>query len=55
VVGSLWSLRDDEAEVLFDAFYRHLARGLSLGAALRGAQRDAIAAGKPLAAWRVSS
>jgi CHAT domain-containing protein/tetratricopeptide (TPR) repeat protein len=51
VVGSLWPLRDDEGEALFDAFYRHLARGQSVGAALRGAQKDAIAAGHPSAAW----
>jgi tetratricopeptide (TPR) repeat protein len=51
VVGSLWPLRDDEAAVLFGAFYEHLARGSSVGAALRGAQRDAIAAGRPAAAW----
>jgi tetratricopeptide (TPR) repeat protein len=51
VVGSLWPLRDDETARLFDSYYRHLARGLSLGAALRNAQRDAIAAGAPSAAW----
>ena len=33
VVGSLWPLRDDETATLFESFYRHLARGLSLGAA----------------------
>ncbi|HVQ30121.1 MAG TPA: CHAT domain-containing protein [Vicinamibacteria bacterium] len=51
VVGSLWPLRDDETARQFDSYYRHLARGLSLGAALRNAQRDAIAAGAPSAAW----
>jgi CHAT domain-containing protein len=51
VVGSLWPLRDDETERLFDSFYLNLARGLSLGAALRNAQRDAMARGEPPAAW----
>jgi CHAT domain-containing protein len=51
VVGSLWPLRDDEAAALFSAFYDELARGKSLGAALRGAQRSAVARGLPAAAW----
>src|SRR5262249_55021015 len=51
VVGSLWPLRDDEGERLFGAFYRHLAGGVSLGTALQAAQREAIAAGQPPAAW----
>jgi CHAT domain-containing protein len=51
VVGSLWPLRDDEAALLLDAFYRHAAQGRSLGAALASAQRDAISAGLPAAAW----
>jgi CHAT domain-containing protein len=51
VVGSLWPLRDDEAAFIFDALYRHLAAGSTLGAALRGAQRDAIGAGRPADAW----
>jgi CHAT domain-containing protein/tetratricopeptide (TPR) repeat protein len=51
VVASLWRLRDDEAAELFDRFYRHLGKGLSVAAALRSAQRDMIAAGAPAAAW----
>jgi CHAT domain-containing protein len=51
VVGSLWPLRDDEAAVLFDDFYRHLGKGESLAGALRAARRDRIAAGAPPAAW----
>ena len=51
VVGSLWPLRDDEAAQLFEAFYRHLARGKSLEAALAAAQADLIAEGAPAAAW----
>ena len=51
IVASLWPLRDDEAPRLFDVFYRHLAGGSSLAASLRSAQRDAMAAGLPPAAW----
>ena len=51
VVASLWRLRDDEAADLFDRFYRHLGKGLSVAAALRSAQRDMIANGAPAAAW----
>jgi CHAT domain-containing protein len=51
VVASLWRLRDDEAAELFDRFYRHLGKGLSVAAALRSAQHDMIAAGAPAAAW----
>ena len=51
VVASLWRLRDDEAADLFDRFYRHLGKGLSVAAALRAAQRDMIAEGAPAAAW----
>jgi CHAT domain-containing protein/tetratricopeptide (TPR) repeat protein len=51
VVGSLWPLRDDDAALLFDVFYRRLDEGASLGAALRDAQRQAIRAGRPAAAW----
>lgn len=51
VVGSLWPLRDDEAERIFRDFYRHLGEGRSVGAALAEARRDAIRAGNPAAAW----
>ncbi len=51
VVGSLWRLRDDEAAVLFDRFYRHLAKGESVAGALAAAQDDRIRAGAPAAAW----
>ena len=51
VVGSLWPLRDDEAAVLFDLFYRYLASGSSVAEALRRAQEDAVRAGLPAAAW----
>lgn len=51
VVASLWPQRDDEAARLFDRFYRHLAKGDSVAAALRNAQSDRIAAGAPASAW----
>jgi CHAT domain-containing protein/tetratricopeptide (TPR) repeat protein len=51
VVGSLWRLRDREAAELFEAFYRHLREGESVGAALTAAQRDRMRAGAPPAAW----
>lgn len=51
VVATLWPLRDDEAERLFDGFYRRLGQGSSVGEALAGARRERIAAGAPAAAW----
>jgi CHAT domain-containing protein/tetratricopeptide (TPR) repeat protein len=51
VVGGLWPLRDDDAARLFDAFYRHLGEGASMGSALRAAQREAIRDGLPASAW----
>lgn len=51
VVGSLWPLRDDEAERLVRSLYGHLAEGHSVAAALAAARRDRIRAGDPAAAW----
>ncbi len=51
VVASLWPLRDDHGAALFDRFYHHLGRGLSVSAALRAAQRDRMEDGAPAAAW----
>ncbi|MCA9706940.1 MAG: CHAT domain-containing protein [Myxococcales bacterium] len=51
VVASLWRLRDDDASAIFDAFYRHLGRGLGVSAALRAAQDERRRAGAPAAAW----
>lgn len=51
VVGSLWPLRDDEAEQLVRDFYRGLAQGRSVSAALAAARRDLIRKGAPAAAW----
>jgi len=51
VVGGLWPLRDDDAALLFDAFYRRVSDGASVSAALRTAQLEAIRGGRPAAAW----
>ncbi len=51
VVASLWPLRDDDGAALFDRFYRRLAEGRSVAAALRAAQLDRIADGAPAYAW----
>jgi CHAT domain-containing protein len=51
VVGGLWPLRDDDAALLFDAFYRSIGEGARVSAALRAAQREAIRDGRPAAAW----
>jgi CHAT domain-containing protein/tetratricopeptide (TPR) repeat protein len=51
VVASLWPLRDDDGAALFDRFYHHVARGLSVAAALRAAQRDRAEDGAPAYAW----
>jgi CHAT domain-containing protein len=51
VIGSRWPLRDGDAAVLFDSFYRHLATGASLSEALKITRDEARAAGRPAAAW----
>jgi CHAT domain-containing protein/tetratricopeptide (TPR) repeat protein len=51
VVASLWPLRDDHGAALFDRFYRHLAGGRSVAAALQAAQQDRFEAGAPPEAW----
>ena len=51
VVGNLWEVRDDEAELLMGAFYRELGAGATVAAALAAARRERIAAGAPVAAW----
>ena len=51
VVGSLRPVRDDEAASIVIAFYRHLARGVSVGEALARARRDVMRSGAPVAAW----
>jgi CHAT domain-containing protein len=51
VVGSLWPLRDRATSRLISDLYRHLATGADVSTALASAQRDAIRAGEPSAAW----
>jgi CHAT domain-containing protein len=51
VIGTRWPLRDADAAVLFDTFYRRLAKGETLSAALKAARDEARAAGRPPAAW----
>jgi CHAT domain-containing protein len=51
VVASLWPLRDDEAALLFEDFYRRWRSGETLAAALASAKRARAAAGAPAAAW----
>jgi CHAT domain-containing protein len=51
VIGSRWPLRDDEAALLFDSFYRELGRGASVSAALKGAKVAAIESGIPAMGW----
>jgi CHAT domain-containing protein len=51
VIGSRWLLRDVDAAALFDTFYRHVGQGASLAQALKAAQDEARAAGRPASAW----
>jgi CHAT domain-containing protein len=51
VVGSLWPVRDDEADAFFAVFYDHLTAGESAATALQAAQQDRIRAGAPAQAW----
>ena len=51
VVATRWPLRDDDAALVMERFYRALAAGATVGTALQRARRDAIAAGRPAAAW----
>jgi tetratricopeptide (TPR) repeat protein len=51
VVAGLWRLRDDETERLMRDFYECLARGDTVGEALRAARARAVAEGAPAAAW----
>ncbi len=51
VVGSLWPVRDDDAEAFFAAFYDRLARGDTAAAAFSAAQRESLREGLPAQAW----
>lgn len=51
VVGSLWPVRDDDAEAFFAVFYDRLAAGGTAAAAFSAAQRESIREGLPAQAW----
>lgn len=51
VLGSLWPVRDDDAEDFFAAFYDRLAAGETAASAFGAAQRERIKAGAPAEAW----
>jgi CHAT domain-containing protein len=51
VIGTRWPIRDDDAAVMFEAFYRRLGEGASLSEALAHAKRESIDAGRPASAW----
>jgi CHAT domain-containing protein len=51
VVAARWPLRDDDAAFVMERFYRRLAAGDTVGAALRRVRRDALDAGLPAATW----
>lgn len=51
VVATRWPLRDDDAAHLMGAFYEALGAGMGTASALRQARRQAIADGRPAAAW----
>lgn len=51
VVATRWPLRDDDAAFFMERFYETLATGATVGASVRQARLDAIAAGLPVEAW----
>jgi hypothetical protein len=51
VVATRWPLRDDDAAFVMERFYTSLATGATVGASMRQARRDALAAGLPVEAW----
>ena len=51
VVGSLWPLRDDEAEEITSRFARFLGDGHTVGEALALTRRESIRAGAPTGEW----
>ncbi|HTE54437.1 MAG TPA: CHAT domain-containing protein, partial [Kofleriaceae bacterium] len=51
VIGSLWPLRDDEAEMFFGQLYTRLGQGERLDRAVQLAQKYAVDHGAPSAAW----
>jgi CHAT domain-containing protein len=51
VVGSLWPVRDDDAESFFEIFYDHLAAGETAASSFSAAQRERLHDGAPAEAW----
>jgi hypothetical protein len=51
VAGSLWPLRDDDAEAFFEIFYDRLAGGDTAASAFSAAQRQRLRDGAPAEAW----
>ncbi|MCM3875422.1 MAG: CHAT domain-containing protein [Thermoanaerobaculia bacterium] len=51
VLGTLWAVRDDEAEEFSKAFFVNLSGGRTASAAVAAAQRTLRARGRPPAAW----
>ena len=51
VIGSLWPVRDDDAEAFFSVFYDHLAAGETAAAAFSAAQKERLRDGAPAQAW----
>ncbi len=51
VIGTSWPIRDQDAALLFDAFYSKLAGGASLSEALAHAKVEAMTRGLPAATW----
>jgi CHAT domain-containing protein len=51
VVATRWAMPDDDAAFVMERFYRALATGAGVGAALRQARQETIDAGRPAAAW----
>jgi CHAT domain-containing protein len=51
VIGSLWPVRDDDAEAFFAVFYDHLAAGETAATAFSAAQRERLEDGAPAQAW----
>lgn len=51
VIATRWPLRDDDAAFMMERFYRTLATGATVGASMRQARLEALAAGLPVEAW----